>query len=532
MIWLTSSIKWLKNPVVMIYLLSIILFSIVLFLTYKIRPFNSDDVFWQVILMNGWLPYDGSTVTLGNSSIHIDKLPLYWLSDLFGLTGRKALFAQSLVVGVASFTAFYWSSVYLIKKLLTKTKLSFTSLLPFLWLAGFGYLFFTLYLDPNWRGFQISFALVLFALTYALWRGEITLRSIVSKIVLLLLTIYVGLLIYGDPYILYFAILPLAAFTLLSYYPLRKIRLHTAIITLLAIIATFIFSKVFAALGSAAGVHISLPSDVYIVGFSQFADNIGYTIHSLLTIFGADFFGMVVGKHIILLVINFIILAIITYAIYRVAKRSLHKQKKETDTSWLLFLITTLVITVVFYMFTTMNQGVTTYRYLLFTVLLCVVVFSYFISTIQNKKIIYTIAGLLLLSIVLSVATTAKTSVPNQANQDNYQLVSLLKETGYTKGYAGYWDAGINSYLSDGEIKVLPTICSTTAIVQWHWLINDNAYATKTDKSFYIYNSLASGLGSQCTLEMVTKQLGEASRTIVYKNQTIYLYDYDITSRL
>ena len=175
-----------------------------------------------------------------------------------------------------------------------------------------------------------------------------------------------------------------------------------------------------------------------------------------------------------------------------------------------------------------MNQGVTTYRYLLFTIFILNSVFAFYLSILKNKKILYVIVGTMLVSIAISLPHIARASVKNQANQDNYQLINILEKTGYTKGYAGYFDAGINSYLSNGTIQVLPTICSSTAIAQFPFLINDTPYHTQADRSFYIYNSIPSELGDTCDPAMLFKQAGIPVNIIHDKNFTIYFYNYDI----
>jgi hypothetical protein len=530
-----KAVRFLKRPTTLVYLASLLILLVGLALTYRVRPFTSDDTFWQTILMNGWLPFQHATVTLGNSSIHIDKLPLYWLFDALASPSRKVLFIESSLIAIASFTAFYWSCIYLLGRIANKARLSFTSLVPFLWIVGLGYAFLSLYLDPDWRSFEISFSFVIFALTYAFWRGDTKLQSVRSRLLLVLLVTYVGLLIYSDPYILYFALAPLGLFAVIAFFPLRKISLGTSIVTLFSVIASFVLATLFSALGSQAGVTIQIKYDyIAFVDFSQLGSNIAQTIHSVLVIFGADFFGHHITASLITPLLSFAVLAVITYAIYKV---TIHvRTQPSLNALWLLFFSAVLLLSLAFYALTNTNQGVVTYRYLLFPVLLCALPFSYFITTLKRRSLIYALTGIMVVSIVFNIASLRDTTTDNRANIDNYQVIGMLKSLGYTKGYAGYWDANINSYLSADSVRVLPSLCTGPKMTQWQWLINDDAFHKETDKSFYIYNPNAPwpivSQGNLCDDTTLSKQFGSPVRKLAYKQEVIYLYDYDITDRL
>jgi putative flippase GtrA len=278
--------SFVRSPAFIMFLISLVIFCLNLVLVYKLRPFNSDDVFWQAILLN-WKPFDGTTVTLGNSSVYVDKIPFYQFINLFTEPGRKELFIQSAISAVLGFTGFYWASIYFVKRVVKKIR--FTTLLPFVWIASFGYSLASLYLNPNWRGFQLGFSLALFALIAAYWSGSVSLRSVVSKCILVAVVLFAGLQLHSDPYFLYFTLAPLTVFSFIMYFYFRKIQRQAFIITLASIATTYLVSKAFAVITAAAGIKTAIAYPMQFISFEKLNESLESTAQSLLKIFNADF---------------------------------------------------------------------------------------------------------------------------------------------------------------------------------------------------------------------------------------------------
>lgn len=533
----SNRLQWglvIKSPVFVTYIVGVLLLTIGLVYTYKVRPFTSDDVFWQTILLR-WNPFDGTSVTLGNSSVYVDKIPFYEMVEWFFESGRKALFVQSYIPAVFGFTGFYFSCVYFLKK--AGTVLSYLNLLPFIWLSSIGYTFMQLYLNPNWRGFQLGFSFLLLALTAALWNKDIKLRSQVSWALLTILTVYTGLQLYSDPYILYFTIAPLALFAIIAYIA-KKIDLRKLAITLGAILLSYVVSKAFGLIASAAGIRSAVEYPMQFIQFGKLSDSIWSSIHNTLIVQNADFFGLKISTLALVPLLNcailFIALAAVCYLFYRCKK-----DYKRLDISklWFLFFVAITVMVFTLHTLTTMGDGTGTYRYFMFSVLIFTLLLSHYLGTMKNY-IKYTAVLLLAASIALNLTSTllqSQSSVrsevqQNIANSENFRTIETLKERGYTKGYANYWDANISSYLSKGEIRFLPSVCSEGDLNAWHWLTDDASFAVKADKTFYVYNS-DNTLGP-CTKDILDSQLGSPSEVLRSGRWSIFLYDYDISTRI
>jgi len=526
----------LKSPATIIFLICSVLFVGNMLLTYRLRPFNSDDVFWQAILLH-WHPFDGTTATLGNSSIYVDKIPFYEFFNHFFEPSRKVLLVEALLSAFAGFVGFYLASIYFLKK--AGARLSYINLLPFVWLSSFGYSFVQLYLNTNWRGFQLGISFAVFALVAAFWYGDIKLKTWWSKLGLLLITAYVGLQIYSDPYFLYFTIGPLALLSILLF-AVRKLNKRQFLTVGIPIVASLVFSKLFSIFFFAAGIRTNIDYPMEFVHFENLADGLNGSLHSILIIFSSDFFGnQLKNMSTFVPLLNFLLLSFVVYAIcsFVLKVRRSNWKKLSFDKIWQLFFIGICLLVFISHSISTLGQGTFTYRYFLFLALVFGLIFAYALSTIKTGPRKHVIAGLIIAATIanlaLSLAGIQDTHRPdvanNRGNTLNNTIVNVLKDRGYAKGYANYWDANISTYLSGGKVSFLPSVCNNNKALKWHWLINDTAFDAKADKSFYYLNP---DVPAACTSKDVLEQFGEAKDTLKIGNKTLFLYDHDITAKL
>ncbi len=526
----------IKNPVVIIFLVSLILFVINMIFTYRLRPFNSDDVFWQAILLN-WHPFDSTTATLGNSSIYVDKLPFFEFFNHFFEPSRKVLLMEAILSSVAGFTGFYFACIYFLKK--AKVQLSYINLLPFVWLSSFGYTFAQLYLNTNWRGFQLGVSFVVFALVAALWYGDIKVKSWWSKTALIIVSAYAGLQMYSDPYFLYFTVGPLALLSILLYIT-RKINRRQFLMVGIPLVASLVFTKLFGIFFHAAGIRTAIDYPMEFVHFENIVDGINGSLHSILIIFSSDFFGNQL-KNITTLapLLNFVLLSFIAYAVgsFLLKLRRSSWKKMSFETIWQLFFVGITLLVFISHSISTLGQGTATYRYFLFFALVTALLFVYALSSMKTGIKKHILAGLLVVAVLFNLGITAMgvqdshrpDVASNRRNTLNDLTIALVKDRGYSKGYANYWDANINTYLSGGKVSFLPSVCNDHKALKWHWLINDDAFDNKSEKSFYYLNP---DVPAACQPEDILRQFGEPAKKIELGNKIIFLYDYDITAKL
>lgn len=527
----------LISPPFIVFIICSVLISYNLVKTYYLRPFTSDDVFWQTILLT-WEPFKDGTVTLGNSSIYVDKIPFFSFFNGVFDPSRKILFLQSAIACLTGFAAFYVSSMYFLKKL--GAKLSYLNLSPFIWFASFGYSIAVLYLNPNWRGFQIGISFATFALVAAVYYDDLKIKSIISKALVLLFILFAGLQLYSDPYFLYFTLGPITLLSIVLFLK-KKATLHKSIIVFGSSVLAVLFAKLFAAVSSQAGIRTSVGYPMQFVPFDKLWSNIDGSLQSLLVIFSADFFGLKVTTFdAVIALLNFSLVGVAFYMSYRYISRRRVAANSSWDFMriWETFFAAVGILIIGTYTFSTLAEGSFTYRYLLMLVLVLVLLLAIVVGTTKNTQLRNLLACLLLLSSLGNLVITqsgqqdARRSevVGNRANALNYTIIDVVKSEGYSKGYTNYWLADISTYLSGGKISFLPSLCASDT-KKFHWLINDEAFEKTANRTFYLIDPDIPAPAT-CPVESVIGQLGEPVKTVYIGNKTLLLYDYDISSKI
>lgn len=537
------TLKVLITPPVIVFVVSVLLLFFSLLQTYHIHPFTSDDVAWQTQLLS-WRPFNGNTASQGSTAPFIDKLPYFILFDKLFTPSRAILFIESFFLEVFSFGFLYLSALYFLRR--QGTLITYWTLLPFIWLASFGYDYAQLYLNSNWRGFDLGLTFLTFALIAALFQSKYRNRSMRKNLLWCLpVAIVTGVLVYSDPHFLYFTIAPLVAFTCWLFYK-KVIGSKQLSILFIGVLASIVFAKIVKTISISSGIKIMGIYPVQFIDFNLLPSNIAKAIHGLLTIFGADFFGFkLLGLSSASAALNFIILGVITVLIYTICRSYIKNGLSETNQSklWVIFLIALIVEGLLLFTLSTLSTYDTnTYRYFLVVVFAAVLILVLRIDSF-NPTLKQVTLGVLLLATLGNVLISARHSGPyatavenpaigtNRANALNFDIIKALENAGVYKGYANYWQANVNTYLSKGKVSVLPTICAPPITGRFYWLVDQSRYQQPATRSFYLYDPDIS-TPPTCSIEQIEAQIGAPQRSIRVSNKIILLYDYDITSRI
>jgi hypothetical protein len=528
-----SSIKkYLARPKVLMLIVSVVLIAFTVLVACKVFSFDSDDVAWQNALQT-WHPFKGKPL-YWSPDTWVLKIPLYLVvSHVLSFLGqRKEVIFDSLVLAVANIMLFYVAATYFLKKI--KVNLDIPSLLPIVWLASAGFSIERLFLNNNLRNIEIGISFILIMLVFKVYHNETNpLRSAYTKISSLLICLLAGLLIYNDPLFLYFIIIPVFLSLALLYINVTDKR-KQIIKLFIGLVMTLIFYKAIALLGRHAGIHI-IPQVVQFAAANQVFPQIANTIQSTIYVFGADFTGRNVINFITIgYLLNFLILLFVIYAIVKNLRiKSSKKVLTDESTQLKAFFSGLIIFMIVIYAISTMaTPG--TYRYLVFLPFISAILLSALLKDLNGniKKLLY---GVLLLSTFFNLATTASAlrhpanwSGQDVKNTDEYTMIDSLEAHGLSKGYAQYWDANIDSYLSSGKLVVVPEVCSSTQISRYNWMINSSLFTKPAKKTFFIYESDIPG----CTLKGVERSLGMPNSSYTVLGDDILIYNHDITSKV
>ncbi len=516
--------------------ISILILVVCLALSFHIRAFNSDDVAWQNALIS-WRPFQGHTL-YWSPDTWVLKIPIYLIVEhIFGLT-RRAVFVEAAIFSVANFILFYYSAVYFLKKITGKVEP--ISVIPLVWLASFGFTFTRLFLNTNLRSIEIGLSFLLFMLVVKLYNRDFDNLRFAWKIFITVITcLSIGLLIYNDPYFLYFTVIPITIYSAVIFFTNPYYR-KLVIFFMAAILTSLISWKIFSKVGSIAGIKI-LPQQVMFVSFDHLFAQIALSIQSILMVFGADFTGRAALNIVTIgFLANLSLLLIVISAIWRQAKFNLSDMKNRISEAqlWKSFFSFTPVFIIIIYCLSSIATA-NTYRYLVLLPFFAVIILCIRISEASEyvqKVITFIVLSGVLINIGTCFVMEFRPSIVgegvNKANSQNYELISILSKNSLKKGYSQYWEGNINSYLSMGSVNILPTVCLNGMEQQFTWMINSALYQSHVKRSFYVIEDDPAASTPQCELDKLRIQFGAPQQVLLTSNTMILVYNYDIGTKL
>lgn|GEM_PF-3241847 len=533
--------SFVKSPTFIILAISLAILALQIAFVGKYRPFNSDDLYWQQAVQT-WRPFSGNMFYFGTHDIFVALGPFFAIFEYLFEPSRKLLILETFLLTSLTFVLCYASALYFMAKL--KVKATYVTLLPFAWLASFGYPLVQNYLNSDWRTFQIGFSFATFAIVAAYLNGDIQpFRHLKSKVLTGIGIAIVALLMYGDPYFTYFTLGPLAVFVA-ALFLLKKITRASLLVLYAGIAISLVASKAWEALFDAAGIYVMAEVPSQFVNFDNIVTNIVASLHGMLIIFNADFFGReTTNPATVGFIVNAILLGVVLYKTYGLRhnfKPNYIKQNKLTLSQlWIAFLALTMAFIFAVYTSSSLVQ-VTNYRFFIMFIYCSVVLLCLVLATTKNRYLQLTVCSLLLVGTVFNVAyTTLTDSVRSRAevavnvgNSVNYDILDNLRAEGLTKGYSTYWQGNVNTYFSGNTIAFLPSICGADGkTTQFPWLMDGGQFQKKATESFYIHDPDILAPAS-CKLEEVEAQFGVPKKTKIVSNKIILIYDYDISEKI
>jgi len=529
----------LKSPSAVIFLIAIAILLLQIMFIGKVRPFNSDDLYWQLVVRH-WTPFNGDIFYFGTKDIFLHQAPFFAVMEHLFEPSRKLLVAEVAILTIGAFSLAYASTLYFLQKL--KLTPTYLTLLPFVWLASFGFPMVENYLNADWRTFQIGLSLATFALVAAYLFGDIhPFRNIWTKILTVLTLAYIGITIYSDPYYIFFTIAPLALFILILFM-LKKIDRRQLFTVLGGVAISMIFAKICSILFEMAGATIVFDTPSAFVGFDDILKNTVSSVHGLLILYGADFFGRpafntgTAGA-----MLNSALLGFILYKAFglRHAVKRPGVFRQTIPQLWVVFFAGLMAI--IFLVYTSSSLvAVENYRFYILFAYCSITLLVIILSAARNAQMKVIVGALLIAATLFNVATvsltdsvrTRKGVAGNIGNALNYDLIKTIKKEGIQKGYASYWQANVNTYFANNEVTFLPSLCTTEGkTIEFRWLIEEGLFERKTDKSFYLIDPDIPA-PPICTQEQLVKQFGAPSKVVKVSNKSILVYDYDIATKI
>lgn len=504
-----------------------------LFLTYKIRPYNSDDVGIQNAILS-WRPFSHQTLYLSPDT-WLANIPFYLFFSLFMNPGRHLLFVEGLFFAFLNLVFFYISLAYFYKKF--KIKFNSFSILPVIWLTSFGSSLMILFLNTNLRNYEIGLSFVLFMIVSIVLDGVLDFRKNINKFAYVLVCAIIGLLVLNDPMYLYLVVFPIIFFLLFHYLKSSKYRKRIRTI-FYGFILSGVFYEIFRKLLILSGVKI-YPQPPTFVNYATLFSNISTAFHGLLIVFSADIFGRnLLNLTTIGYSINFLLLLFIIYRMFKAHNQLSENGKNDPSylaKSWLTFFIFEFWFIFVVYFISNQLFNLLSYRYLVLEPFLISFMFIPLINNLDKNIKLFLLSIIsvsVLFNVIISfVNTNAQGIVPvgNLGNSQDYTLIQFLESKKLFKGYGQYWEANIETYLSNNKIDIYPVVCSNNKTVLFNWFVNGGQLNKLSKNSFIILDYSGTPM---CSSTDILNEFGKPYQEYLIQNKEILIYNYDIGLRI
>jgi hypothetical protein len=348
---------------------------------------------------------------------------------------------------------------------------------------------------------------------------------------LIVFTLALALSIAGDTLALYVAAVPIA---LVCFVRLRRDEQGTRredITVLAACIGAVILSKIIQRAIVALG-GFTMPADAYssniaFVTFDKLGQNIAWTIEGLLNLYGADFFGMRVGKSALPPLLRLISVGLVLFSLGDVLLSWVRQNKTVDRISAILGV--GMLINVAAYMFSSLPSGLSSTRYLFPFMYMGAILagrygLEYAKDTLLFRRLVAVTGVLALISFVYHVRGPI-------IDSPERRLGVWLGEHNLRDGYGGYWTSLNITAQSRGAVRVrqIKIADESGAMCPMLWAADATWYRDGRAINFVVLDSAAyMGLDTKA----MSRAFGPPERRYDVEGYTVLVWNRDISPLL
>ncbi|WP_139173418.1 hypothetical protein [Geodermatophilus telluris] len=345
----------------------------------------------------------------------------------------------------------------------------------------------TIFLTPNHRNLETGVALLLLA-WFASWAGRAGQASRRRTAVQwAAASLSLGALTYSDPFFLYTLagslVLACAVFWLTGRWSARR-----AAGVLSVLVGGAVVHAALSVVMRALGVHAIENVGSFFAPAQGLVGNLQNVLTAYLVMFRASPWGLPIGASVALVVLN-AVLAVAVLAGVALAARSQFRRPDPVRLPALLFIL----IGTAAYAFSTLAaSGPASFRYVFVPVLAALPFATESLVRVARANVRWRGVVLVVLcgGLLANVAVNASVLVrqgplgTDRLYAANEAVVEAVEEAGYTKGYATFWNANVNTYLADREVLFLPVTSRAGEVVKYDFLVNTPDFDVAADRSF------------------------------------------------
>ena len=491
-------------------------------------PFHSDMVVVQEVVHS--IREHGLGQVWLSPDTFILKMPFYWLIDVLGFGGKASIVITAIIFNLFGFGIFglffaWLSRTYKIKPLVFG--------IFFIFLCALSLPIGQHLLNPNFRNGEYGGIFAVILALIAIYRFRL------SRLSILLLSgfivVFGGLLSCSDPLFLYTFFVPSLVFFAIRLLLVKADRRSILIVSNLSLSILFglaigrVFSQFF---------HFHIVGNNAVASFipaSLLVDNIVKVLAGSLEVFDGLFFGKIALKaETVRVLLNSVFFAV-SIGLLAQALRRLRRSDAKTQQAavWINYLSWLVVASPAVYILS-QTGDVVNYRYLVSIYFFLPIIAAYGLSQLSDRRVKNVLLCAVCILSVINFGRTMQLALKarqdkSQTNAGYFQLIKDIEGYGASKGYAPYWDAGINTYLSDNKVLAISSLCLDRQVRPYQWWINDRDRTIAATKSFILLKLDE----TTCSEGDILTQFGEPQVRRVYEgSKVLYVYPYDVTDKL
>ncbi len=500
-------------PEIITILIGILLLVINLIAFSLGHSYTSDEVAIQTM-------FDEGAVLNGNKwfgiSSYIFKLPFIHIGGQLVSGSKLGILIPTILVVSIGFGLFMASFIYFTRQLSLKRPYYILGL----WLATLGGSFIFYFFNINSRNIEIGILFASLAAAHYYLKNKVNTNTSMNLLTLALFVVWVFIIASDNFYIFMFG-LPIIMFCFWQYFKTKEKKyIHIALFSGISILFGLILMSLLRLIG-----FINTESSLMFTSYSELISKLTNTPYILIDFVGMNFFGnKAIAPRTIMQLIGVTVIAMGLISIVF----TLVRQKKIKDKFTLIYPFTAVFSYCVWLL---SDKNFSYYLILLpFLFIFCILLGLKYLWPRFSTSIIV----LVTISFLLNMVYISKNLITNyqsykKQNSINYDLIDTIKSEGYDKGYALFWDSGINTYLSKNKIHFIQTKCVDSKIQIMYWYLSEKDLLIPTNKSFFAYNNSNS---EDCKKEFLRNQLGQPSKIIEKGDYTIYFFDRDIIGEM
>lgn len=342
------------------------------------------------------------------------------------------------------------------------------------------------FLTPNHRNLETGVALLLLA-WFARWDTSTRSPSRARRTALwLAAAVLLGALFRSDPFFLYSLGGALAVTSVVFWLNGRWGAGRTAAVSALLLGAGVVLTVLSAGM-RAVGLHAVPMVGTSFVPLEGLGGNLRNVLGGYLAMFRSYFWGLDVGASIGLVLLNAVLAAAVVAGVVTV----LAGQSRNPDPVRLPALVS-VVIALVAFAASTLATEPTAFRYVFVPVLIAVTFATDAVMAVARRTSRWRSAVVVMLGVAFIANLAVNTSVvvrkgvvaADSMYAANRDVIEAVEDAGYRKGYASFWNANINTYLSGREVLFLPIHNDRGVLIRHNFLINTPDFDMPVDETF------------------------------------------------